>query len=97
MGKRPCTLPTSSCLSSASSKSKNRKKSMKDVEFLPCSRRKDAVLARSCPNASLNLKQCRAAAGSKPLSRTQIAVAGMRDEHLVSSFVVGSVVVKNDI
>ena len=60
-------------------------------------RRKDAVLARSCQNVLLNPNQCRAAAGSKPLSRTQIAVAGMRDEHLVSSFVVGSVVVKNDI
>ena len=84
-----------SLLRQACPKSRDSKKSMKDVEFLPCSRRKDIAIVGSFPKALLNLKQGRKAAGSKPLSRTQIAVARMRDEHAVSSFVVECVVVKN--
>ena len=53
------------------------------------------AIVRSCPKALVNLKQGRTAAPEQALSRTEMHVELEELEHLVSSFVVESVVAEN--
>ena len=53
------------------------------------------AIVRSCPKALVNLEQERRAALDEALSRTEIHVELEELEHLVSSFIVECVVVKN--
>ena len=53
------------------------------------------AIVRSCPKALLNLEQSRRAALDEAFSRSEMHVELEELEHLVSSFVVECVVVKN--
>ena len=53
------------------------------------------AIVRSCPKALLNLEQGRTTAPEQALSRTEMHVELEELEHLVSSFIVECVVVKN--
>ena len=84
-----------SFLRQASPKSRESKKSMKDVEFSPSCCREDVASVRSCAEALLHLTQGRTAAGSKPSSCTEIALARMQLEHAPKHSVVECVVAEN--
>ena len=53
------------------------------------------AIVRNSPKASLNLKQGRTAALNEAFSRSEMHVELEELEHLVSSFIVECVVVKN--
>ena len=53
------------------------------------------AIVRSCPKALVNLAQSRTAALNEAFSRSEMHVELEELEHLVSSFIVECVVVKN--
>ena len=95
MGKRPCTLPTSSSLPFTQLKSLDSNFSTISLDISPSCCREDVAIVRSCPKALVNLEQGRTTAPEQALSRTEMHVELEELEHLVSSFIVECVVVKN--